>query len=75
MTTRARTSFLPLNSWSSRKASDVPSRLLQIAATTRNMTLLRSATQKLSISNADRKFSSPMNLATGSPTFASLTAR
>src|SRR5438445_1545392 len=39
MTTRPRMSFFPRNCWSRRKASDVPNRLLKIAATTRNTTL------------------------------------
>ena len=75
MTTSARMSFLPLKFWSSKNASDVPSALLRIAATTRNITLFRREIQKTSISSADLKFSSPMNRATGSPTLASLTAR
>ncbi len=74
MTTRPRMSFFPRNCWSRRKASDVPNRLLKIAATTRNTTLFWKAIQKVSISQAARKFSRPMNRATGSPTLASLTA-
>ena len=46
-----------------------------MAATTRNTMLLRRAIQKVSISQAARKLSRPTNLATGSPTLASLTAR
>ena len=75
MTTRPRMIFLPLKFCSSRNASDVPSRLLSTAATTRKMTLLRKASQKSSISHAARKFSRPMKWAMGSPTLASLTAR
>ena len=58
-----------------KEARLVPKRLLKIAATTRNTTLLRSATQKDSISQAARKFSRPTKVATGAPTLASLTAR
>ena len=75
MTTRPRISFLPLKSWSSRNASEVPSRLLRTAATTRNTTLFRREIQKTSISKAALKFSSPTKCAMGSPTLASLTAR
>ena len=75
MTTSPRTSFFPLKFWSRRKARLVPRRLLKMAATTRNTTLLRSAIQKVSISQAARKFSRPTKVATGSPTLASLTAR
>jgi hypothetical protein len=75
MTTRPRTSFLPLKFCSSKNASDVPSRLLSTAATKRKITLLRRASQKRSISHAARKFSRPMKCAMGSPTLASLTAR
>ncbi len=75
ITTRARTSFLPRNSCSRRKARLVPSRLFSTAATTKKTTLLRNATQKLSISSAALKFSSPMKPAICSPTVASLTAR
>ena len=75
MTTSARTSFLPRKFWSRRNARLVPSRLLKMAATTRNTTLFRSAIQKVSISQRGRKFSRPTKLATGSPTLASLSAR
>ena len=75
MTTRPRISFLPGNSCKSRNASEVPRMRLKTAATTRNTTLFRRAVQNTSISSAERKFSRPMKVATGSPTLASLTAR
>jgi hypothetical protein len=75
MTTSARTSFFPLKFWRRRKARLVPRMLLKMAATTRNTMLLRSASRKVSISQAARKLPRPTNVDTWSPTLASLIAR